>query len=251
LDYNFITEGVLARQQKQGIRAILFRNVREKSRGFLMEIRKWIRPDHIVNVSPALEGDVWYASKVLEIGKDSFFIGPPKQIQESLSRQRGRKIRVSVPTKEGLFLFTCGVLLAEKDPVGRVELEFPKEVAHLERRAFPRLPVRMDAQYAEIRDGSGNLPFSRSTALDISGGGIRLETNRVCPQETLLRLKFQIPLGQMEEELILTGRIVRSVPGEGARKSQVGVEFIDITPRQQESLVQFILDRTNGQRAQA
>jgi c-di-GMP-binding flagellar brake protein YcgR len=216
-----------------------------------MDIRRWIKPDNIVNVSPALEGDVWYASKVLEIGKDSFFIGPPRQIREALSRRLGGKIRVSVPSAEGLFLFTCGVLMEEKEPVDRLELEFPKEVSHLERRAFPRLPVRIDAEYAEIRDGYGNLPFSRSKALDISGGGIRLETNRVCPQETLLRLKFQIPLGEMEEELILTGRIVRSVPGEGACKSQVGVEFIDITPRQQESLVQFILDCTNGKRTQA
>ena len=55
----------------------------------------------------------------------------------------------------------------------------------------------------------------------------------------------------MEEELILTGRIVRSVPGEGARRSQVGVEFIDISPRQQETLVQYILDRTKDQPLQA
>jgi c-di-GMP-binding flagellar brake protein YcgR len=216
-----------------------------------MEIKQWIKEDNIVNVSPSLEGDAWYASKVLEVGSTSFFIVPPKKVYDAFSLQPGRKIRVSVPSKEGLFLFTCEVLMDKKEPVGRVELEFPKEVVHLERRAFPRLPIRMDTQYAEIRDGSGNLPFSRSTTLDISGGGIRLETNRAAPQETLLRLKFQIPLGEMEEELILTGRIVRSVPGEGARKCQVGVEFIDITPRQQESLVQFILDRNKEPRAQA
>jgi c-di-GMP-binding flagellar brake protein YcgR len=120
----------------------------------------------------------------------------------------------------------------------------------LERRAFPRLPVLMETHFAEIRDGGG-LNFSKTTALDISGGGIRLETNRLSPQETLLRMKFQIPLGEMEEELILTGRIVRSVPGEGARRSQLGVEFIDITPRQQEFLVQYVLDRTKEQRPQA
>lgn len=216
-----------------------------------MEIKRWIKEDHIVNVSPSLEGENWFASKVLEVGNASFFIVPPKKNQSVFALQSGSTVRVSVPSTEGLFLFTCGVLMEEKEPVGRVELEFPKEVVHLERRAFPRLPIRMDAQYAEIRDGSGNIPFSRSTALDISGGGILLETTRVCPQETLLRLKFQIPLGEMEEELIVTGRIVRSVPGEGARRSQVGVEFIDITPHQQESLVQFILDRTKGQRAQA
>jgi len=216
-----------------------------------MEIRQWIQKDCIVNISPFLEGDHWYASKVLEVGSASFTIIPPQKKDVSFAVQSGEKIRVSVPSAEGLFLFTCGVLAQDREGEARVELEFPKEVVHLERRAFPRLPIQLEAQYAEIRGGSGGLAFSRSTALDLSGGGIRLETNRMCPRETLLRVKFQIPLGEMEEELILTGRIVRSVPGEGARKSQVGVEFIDITPHQQESLVQFILDRTKGKGAQA
>ncbi len=216
-----------------------------------MEISQWIRKDCVVNVSPALEGDNWYASKVLDVGSSSFNILPPQKKNSGFSVKPGEKIRVSVPSAEGLFLFTCGVLAEEEGSVSRVELEFPKEVVHLERRAFHRLPIQLETQYAEIRNGNGGLSFSRSTSLDISGGGMRLETNRVCPRETLLRVKFQIPLGQMEEELILTGRIVRSVPGEGARKSQIGVEFIDITPHQQESLVQFILDRTREKGAQA
>ncbi|MBN1438090.1 MAG: PilZ domain-containing protein [Anaerolineales bacterium] len=216
-----------------------------------MDIGKWVQEGQIVNISTSMEGEDWYASKVAEVGSASFFILPPKKDNGAFSFQPDQRIRVSVPSKEGLFQFTCGVLCEEQGSGRRVELDFPKEVVHLERRAFPRLPVRMDAQYAEIRDGGGNIPYSRSTALDISGGGIRLETNRLCPRESLVRVKFQIPLGAMEEELILTGRIVRSTPAEGARKSQAGVEFIDITPQQQESLVQFILDRRKDARPQA
>jgi c-di-GMP-binding flagellar brake protein YcgR len=208
-----------------------------------MEIGRWIKQDCIVNVSPSLEGDAWYASKVLEIGSKSFNIASPKITNIAVSMHAGRDIRVGVPSRDGLFIMKCEVLSEAREPVASLEIGFPKEVVHVERRAFPRLPVRLETQYAEIRGGSGGLSFSRSTALDISGGGIRLETNRVCLQETLLRVKFQLPLGEMTEELILTGRIVRSVPGEGARKSQAGVEFIDISPRQQETLVQYVLDR--------
>ena len=211
-----------------------------------MEIKQWIRKDGIVNISPVLEGDTWYATKVQEVGSGSFFIIPPQSAEEIRAIDTGGKIRVSVPTREGLFLFTCGVLAASATSAPRIELEMPKEVVHLERRAYPRLPIQLDTQYAEIRNSSSPLTFIQSTSRDISGGGMCLEANRICPRETLLRVKFQIPLGQMEEELILTGRIVRSVPGEGARKSQLGVEFIDISPRQQESLTQFVLDRTRG-----
>jgi c-di-GMP-binding flagellar brake protein YcgR len=211
-----------------------------------MEIRRWIREDCIVNVSPAMEGEQWYAVKVVEVGDGSFSIAPPNLMAGDPAIETGRKIRVSVPTREGLFLFHCSVLVESGESPSRIELEYPKEVVHLERRAFPRLPIRLETEYAEIRHNNSGLNFSRSRTIDISGGGMCLESNRICPRETLLRVKFQIPLGQMEEELILTGRIVRSVPGEGARKSQLGVEFIDITPRQQEYLAQFVLDRTRG-----
>jgi c-di-GMP-binding flagellar brake protein YcgR len=216
-----------------------------------MDIHQWIKEDCILYVSPALEGEDWYASKVVEVRSRSFCIVKPKRLDSSFAVPTGNSIRVRVPSAEGLFQLTCGVLSETQEAEARVELDFPKEVIHLERRSYPRLPVKMETQYAEIRDGHAGLSFSKSTALDISGGGIRMETSRNCPQETLLRVKFQIPLGQMEEELILTGRIVRSIPGEGARKSQVGVEFIDISPRQQESLVQYILDHTDEKRTQA
>jgi c-di-GMP-binding flagellar brake protein YcgR len=216
-----------------------------------MEIGQWINEDSILYISPALEGEDWFPSKVVTLGSKSFIITKPKKLDAIPVLRSGDAVRVRVPSSEGLFQLTCNVLLETQDIEPRIELDFPKEVTHLERRAFTRLPVKIETHYAEIRDGGAGSSFSRSTALDISGGGIRLETNRNCPQETLLRVKFQIPLGQMEEELILTGRIVRAIPGEGARKSQVGVEFIDISPRQQESLMQYILDNSKEQRPQA
>lgn len=227
-------------------------SIREQgTRGLIMEIHRWIKRDSILSVSPSMEGEDWHASKVMDAGSKSFFIAKPNKPDAVFSVQSGSSIRVRVPSSEGLFQLTCAVLSETQDAEPRIELDFPKEVIHLERRAYQRIPVKMETHYAEIRDGHSGLSFSKSTALDLSGGGIRLETHRHCPQETLLRVKFQIPLGQMEEELILTGRIVRSVPGEGARKSQVGVEFIDITPRQQESLVQYILGRSKDERTHA
>ncbi len=216
-----------------------------------MEILHWIKRDSILSVSPSTEGEDWYASRVMDAGSKSFSIAKPNTPDAAFIVQSGNSIRVRVPSPEGLFQLTCAVLSETQEAEPRIELGFPKEVIHLERRAYQRIPVKMETHYAEIRDGHSGLSYSKSTALDLSGGGIRLETNRHCPPETLLRVKFQIPLGQMEEELILTGRIVRSVPGEGARKSQVGVEFIDITPRQQESLVQYILGRSKDERTHA
>jgi c-di-GMP-binding flagellar brake protein YcgR len=187
-----------------------------------------------------MEGEDWCVSKVLKVGKNSFWIEPPKIKNKPLAMENGSKIRVSVPSKKGLLLFTSMVLGEGKEPSPSVELGYPQEIERMERRVYPRLPVRLDTYYAEIHAGTGALAFTRSMALDLSGGGIRLETHRLFPQESLVRLKFHIPVGQQEEELVVTGRIARTIPADGARRSQAGVEFLDITPRQQSSLLQFI-----------
>jgi c-di-GMP-binding flagellar brake protein YcgR len=205
-----------------------------------MEFSQWIREDGILNISASMEGEDWCASKVLKVGRNSFWIEPPRIKYTTLAMENGSKIRVSVPSKQGLILFTSRVLGEGKEPTPSVELEYPQKIEHMERRIYPRLPVRLETYYAEIHAGTGTLAYTRSLALDVSGGGIRLETHRLFPQESLVRLKFQIPVGKLEEELVVTGRIARTVPAEGAQRCQAGVEFLDLTPRQQDSLLQFI-----------
>jgi c-di-GMP-binding flagellar brake protein YcgR len=208
-----------------------------------MEISRWIKEDRPINVSSSLEGEDWYASKVQKVGPKSFHIDPPKRKYAVLQLIRGSKIRVGVPAGQGLFLFTSAVLTESTEQNPSVELEFPQEIIRMERRAHPRLPIRLETFYAEVHEGAGGLTFTRTMALDVSGGGIRLETNRPCPPETLLRLRFHLPIGEGGEEVVVTGRVVRSIPMESAKKSQAGVEFIDIMPRQQESLIQFVMDK--------
>jgi c-di-GMP-binding flagellar brake protein YcgR len=215
-----------------------------------MEISQWIQEDRLINVSSSLEGEDWYASKILKVDRKSFLIDPPKRKYGALPLVRGSKVRVSVPFDQGLFLFTSEVLSECTEQHPGVELEFPQEIVRMERRAYPRLPIRLETYYAEVRGGAGGLTFTRTLTLDVCGGGLRMETNRPCPQETLLRLRFQILVGNSKEELVVTGRIVRSIPTESTKKSQVGVEFIDIMPRQQESLVQYVIDNLEGVRPQ-
>ncbi|HEY5119845.1 MAG TPA: PilZ domain-containing protein [Anaerolineales bacterium] len=216
-----------------------------------MEFSQWIRVDGILNISPSVEGEDWYASKVLKVGPKSFWIDPPKRKYTPLAMESGSEIRISVPSGQGLFLFASRVLGEAIEPNPSIELEYPREITRMERRAYPRLPIRLETYYAEIHAGTGGLVFTRSLALDLSGGGVRLETHRPCPQETLVRLKFHIPVGDQVEEVVVTGRIARTIPTEGMRRNQAGVEFLDITPRQQKSLVQFIIGNLDEGSAQA
>jgi c-di-GMP-binding flagellar brake protein YcgR len=214
-----------------------------------MESRDWIREGLLINVSSSLEGGDWYPSKILKVGGKSFFITPPKRQSVPLVIESSSIFRVSLPSEQGLVQFTSRVL--GKGPEPSMELEFPKDITRMERRAYPRLPIRLETYYSEIHAGSGELAFAQSVALGISAGGILLETHRPCPQETLIRLKFHIPAGDREEELVVIGRIARSIYTGSLGNHQVGVEFIDITPRQQESVVRFVIGKLDPKKAQA
>jgi Predicted glycosyltransferase len=214
-----------------------------------MESRDWIREGLLINVSSSLEGGDWYPSKILKVGGKSFFITPPKGQSAPLVIESSSIFRVSLGSEQGLVQFTSRVL--GKGPEPSMELEFPKDITRMERRAYPRLSIRLETYYSEIHAGSGELAFAQSVALDISAGGILLETHRLCPQETLIRLKFQIPAGNREEEVVVIGRIARSIHTRSLGNHQVGVEFIDITPCQQESVVRFVAGKLDPKKAQA
>ncbi len=216
-----------------------------------MDSKQWIKEGLLINVSSTLEGGEWYPAKILKVGGKSFFITPPKRQSAPLSVESNSEFRVSLPSEQGLIQFTSRVLGRGKEPEPSMELEYPQEITRMERRAHPRLPVRLETYYSEIHAGTGDIGYTPSLALDLSAGGLLLETLRACPKETLVRLKFQIQVGDREEEVTVIGRIARSINTGSLKNHQVGVEFIDISPRQQESVIRFVTGKLDPRKAQS
>jgi c-di-GMP-binding flagellar brake protein YcgR len=211
-----------------------------------MEIRPQIKDESIINVSPSPEGEDWDPSIIFQAKDASFCATIPQRRRSSYSKKISQPIRVTLPTKQGLFLFQCQVLAVAGETVPFVELEYPQEINRWERRAFMRLPVRLDVYYSQIHGIENEAPFIRSYSLDISGGGLCLEVNRKCSKETLLRLKFRIPISGKDEELALTGRVVRIRPAENSIAGQAGVEFIDIDSSQREAILQYVAEKAKA-----
>ncbi len=208
-----------------------------------MEISKWIRVDRPVNISPDLDKENWYPARVLKILPKSFLISIPVRQSVALRLQKGWKIRLNVTSDSGAFLSTCEVLdvVAGEEPY--LEIEIPQEIVHMERRRFARYPTRIEVYYSEIHIRVNQVYFEKSYSVDISGGGMRLEMHRNCPQETLLRLKFTLPVGRRREEFLLTGRIVRSIPSPEGGKNHAGIEFIGVSSGVQESISRFVASK--------
>lgn len=215
-----------------------------------MKINQWIRVDQVINISTDFDEEEWYSSKVTEIQNRSFVVSAPQRQGVFLRLKKEQKVRLSIPAGSGLYLSTCLVLDVRDGKEYFVEIEIPQELVHMERRRFARVHTRMEVFYSEIRERGNDFIFNKSYSLDISSGGMQLELYRSCPQETLLHLKFTLPVGGKEETFFLTGRIVRALPSGSTGKGQAGIEFIDISSAEQEDISKFVSNQLASEGAE-
>jgi c-di-GMP-binding flagellar brake protein YcgR len=211
-----------------------------------MDIRQQIKEDSHINISPSMEGENWDNSIVIEVKENSFCVTIPQRRRSTYSDKTGQEVRVNLPNKQGLFLFNCRVVAVSGEAVPFAELTFPREIVRWERRAYSRLPIRLEVFYSQIRGINDETAYLRSYSLDISGGGLCLEINRKCSKETLLRLKFHVPVSGKDEELALTGRVVRIQPAASSVAGRAGVEFIDLDSSQREAILQFVAGQSKA-----
>ena len=103
-----------------------------------------------------------------------------------------------------------------------------------ERRATARIPLRIQIQYRTAEQ------FFRDYMLNLSTGGIFIETAR--PLKVGTRLKIQFCLPRMEKEILADGVVVRrvNVHGKNPGTGGMGIRFSDLDPKDKSSLDDYI-----------
>lgn len=107
-----------------------------------------------------------------------------------------------------------------------------------ERRDFSRVPVPFDVCYRIY--GELGETWREISTVNISAGGMRLRSEE--PLEVGTQLEIQITLSSAAIPLAVQGSVAWS-RSMGAGANEIGVQFTDLTPQQQEqvdSLVQFL-----------
>ncbi|OPY58528.1 MAG: Flagellar brake protein YcgR [Pelotomaculum sp. PtaU1.Bin035] len=145
--------------------------------------------------------------------------------------------------------FKSTVLGRQFDNIPLFVLSKPDKYTRVQHRKFVRLPIMMDIFFAEMPEKDEEDPeknkvpeFIKSCTLDISGGGARILTGKMYPEHTILLLKFFIPVKNKTEEIAVSGRVVRSSETNTVDATHVAIEFTDITSKQQDMIVHFILN---------
>ena len=115
-----------------------------------------------------------------------------------------------------------------------------------ERRDFFRLGVEIPVTILmqHNNDSTGHM-FVSGVIRDLSGGGVRIDTNMSIDKQKSLQLRFTLPVNDLEKsshDFFVNARIVRSQKKNQKKYSTYGVQFVDILPGIQDRIVKFLFD---------
>ena len=119
-----------------------------------------------------------------------------------------------------------------------------------DRRQYRRIPMGATVAFQEITFSRESGP-SQSSYLDVSGGGLLLNSPREVPLGTLLKLELRVPgwgrhqnhFGSIQDldmrPLVAVGQVVRVEALEPAQ-FELGIKFLNVYPDDMTALLKYI-----------
>jgi c-di-GMP-binding flagellar brake protein YcgR len=215
--------------------------------GLILTAEFEIQINQAILVTRADSNDDWYVSKVQDLDDNNFCISIPTQGSSPLILNNRDAVKVSLIFKGARFEFETLILGRRYDNIQLYVLALPKEYKRIQLRDFVRLPIVLEMYYAELPE-DGQLPvFVGCSCLDLSGGGIRLLLKKGYQIGTRLLLKFPLPFRNHSVDLEAMGKVVRSSLIVNINLYHVSVTFENISCRQQDLIVRFVLTRLSEQ----
>lgn len=186
-----------------------------------------------------------YYSSIQDVGKSSFYIMVPSLLNKPLLLQQGEQVYVQVIGNNELYCFNTVVLGKKEEQIFLYSLAIPEIIERVQQRKYVRLATLMEVDYAEILEDKIPLEYIKSRCLDLSGGGIRLAVNRPYLPGSKIAIRFQLPLKGRKIVIEVNSRVVRveTVEEKKERIYHLGLEFENITRKQQDEIFAYIFNK--------
>ncbi|WP_270474996.1 flagellar brake protein [Clostridium cochlearium] len=195
-----------------------------------------------------LMDDGIYKSNIQDIDKDYIAISIPVKDGEYLPLRRGDRVEAVYYEKNKLYKFYTVVSGRKVDRVMMILLKHPDKIFKVQRRNFVRVPFVTEVLCAVLEKNQGiidrldnQFEFFHGHTLDISGGGIKLSTEKELERGELLMLTIPIK----DENISVKGKIIRK---EKLNEFVYGVSFHDVDNKTVEKIVSLLFQIMREQR---
>ncbi|GJM45255.1 MAG: hypothetical protein DHS20C21_20970 [Gemmatimonadota bacterium] len=191
----------------------------------------------------AFEGS--YVTKVLERSPDGLKVYAPSFRGTILPIPPGQKLQVHFATDGSHFEYECEIVDRFPGPIPTILISGPDHsLQRVQRRSFFRLganvPIRIEPR-SPLPGTPPPGPPSSGVSVNLSGGGLLLESPELYPEGSLLDLQIELPDGMPPAEV--RSEVIRDAgrASPGARSSWfLAIEFLSLNDPEQERITKYI-----------
>jgi c-di-GMP-binding flagellar brake protein YcgR len=184
------------------------------------------------------------ASRVEDGGQAGLTVGMPLRTGMVVLIPVGASVNVVVRRPDAAYALPTRVAAHRHSPLPLLDLTPTGPARRLQRRTYVRLPLLLTPTRLTLlaADGAAAAPVA-AVIVDLSGGGVRLRGRQ--PFVVGQRLRLEAALPEPGGALAVTLAVVRidAVPAERGVVHEAGCCFLDLTERERDRLVRFVLQR--------
>lgn len=193
-----------------------------------------------------------YISTIEDFNNQTIFISLPLYQQHPMVLHRGNEVKIQLVSPDHLLEFKTTVTSIARDNIVLIGIAYPKHVTRIQLRKHVRLEVLLKVAYAREpepdTDPEQEPVFKTVDAVNISAGGLKMATREHIEHGKKLRVKFTLSIMKKDVEFELSCVVRRTALIEARGRNNlyhVGVEFLDITPRERDLIVQYIFQNSS------
>lgn len=191
------------------------------------------------------ENQVFGHSLIQEVLDESFSIMIPVYDGHTLYLDEGDEVIVSILINKVRYAFKTEVISKKMESdIKLVVLKMPKQIATADRRNLVRiktlLPVKYEILEKDQMENWENIELSKEAFItDLSGKGLSLSFKRPLSMDEIMVLSIYLKTDNINVNVKLLGEVVRCEQIIN-RRYQIGVQFLKITPRQEDLIVKYV-----------
>lgn len=182
-----------------------------------------------------------YQSRISDIGNNRLSVLIPYNEGSLVPIGIGIEVQVLFASDSAAYKFKSKVINRIREPVPQLVLEMPEEddFTKIQRRKYFRLEVKRKVLYRRVDEDwePKEEEYTKSSTIDISGGGIKMVLNEELPNNIFIELMLDIPA--IEGVKIISETIRKYELPDG---KAIGIEFLDINNRSRDALMGWLFD---------
>lgn len=163
---------------------------------------------------------------------------------------RGLKLQAKIPREDALYCFDAYIVDRETGTIPHLVLSTPKKIERVQRRSFYRVDADLAVDLLLSVAGSGGPGplYEKNHSLDISGGGVRVEGKESLPLDSVLFVKIHLPGRKTPIQAKARVTRVEELGSGRKRRRLISLRFDQISPQDQEAIVQYVFKRNEENR---